>query len=123
MDRASLEVFASDGLTYVPMPIQPAANNLTLQIRVTGDPVKFTLLERASSAASGREPKWQNRQHGQNGCQNELGPPRPRVLRPGWTARTRLSALQAFTLIELLVVIAIIAILAAMLLPALSRAK
>jgi sucrose-6-phosphate hydrolase SacC (GH32 family) len=45
VDRASLEVFAGDGLTYVPMPVQPAATNLTLQVSVTGHPVKFSLLE------------------------------------------------------------------------------
>jgi fructan beta-fructosidase len=44
-DRTALEVFASDGLTYVPMPLVLDAKNLTVQISVTGDPVKFSLLD------------------------------------------------------------------------------
>jgi hypothetical protein len=44
-DRTGLEVFASDGLCYVPMPFQPKAADLTIGATVTGGPVKFTKLE------------------------------------------------------------------------------
>lgn len=44
-DRTGLEMFASDGLCYVPMPFQPNAADLTIGATVTGGPVKFTKLE------------------------------------------------------------------------------
>jgi sucrose-6-phosphate hydrolase SacC (GH32 family) len=44
-DRTALEVFASDGLTYVPMPFQPKADDLSLGIQVKGGSAKFTALE------------------------------------------------------------------------------
>ena len=44
-DRTGLEVFASDGLTYVPMPIVMDSKNLTLGAGVAGDPVSFRLLD------------------------------------------------------------------------------
>jgi sucrose-6-phosphate hydrolase SacC (GH32 family) len=44
-DRAALEVFASEGLTYVPMPVVPDQKNLTVQVVVIGDPVKFSSLD------------------------------------------------------------------------------
>ena len=44
-DRTGLEVFASDGLTYVPMPFQPKADDLSLGLSVKGSTAKFTSLE------------------------------------------------------------------------------
>ena len=44
-DRTGLEVFASDGLTYIPMPVNVDGKNLSLEAGVRGDPVKFSLLD------------------------------------------------------------------------------
>lgn len=44
-DRTALEVFASDGLVYVPMPLFPDPHNLSLKVSVTGGNVKFKALE------------------------------------------------------------------------------
>jgi fructan beta-fructosidase len=43
-DRTGLEIFASEGLTYIPMPFQPKADNLTLGLRAQGGSAKFTTL-------------------------------------------------------------------------------
>lgn len=44
-DRTGLEVFASDGLCYIPMPFQPAAGDLTLSLGTKGGAAKLELLE------------------------------------------------------------------------------
>jgi fructan beta-fructosidase len=44
-DRTGLEVFAGDGLTYVPMPFLPKAENLGLDMRVTGGSARITALQ------------------------------------------------------------------------------
>lgn len=44
-DRTGLEVFASDGLTFVPMPFQPKADDVSLSVGCKGGAVKFTTLE------------------------------------------------------------------------------
>jgi sucrose-6-phosphate hydrolase SacC (GH32 family) len=44
-DRTGLEVFASDGLTYVPMPFQPKAGDLSLTVEAKGGSAKFDTLE------------------------------------------------------------------------------
>jgi sucrose-6-phosphate hydrolase SacC (GH32 family) len=55
-DRTGLEVFASDGLTYVPMPFQPKASDLALAVFATGGRVKFNALQvhELASAWDGR---------------------------------------------------------------------
>jgi sucrose-6-phosphate hydrolase SacC (GH32 family) len=44
-DRTALEIFVSDGLTYIPMPFQAKADNRTVEVRVTGGATKFTALQ------------------------------------------------------------------------------
>ena len=44
-DRTGLEVFASDGLTYVPMPVIPDAHIIRIEVGVAGTPVKFNSLD------------------------------------------------------------------------------
>lgn len=44
-DRTGLEIFASDGLTYVPMPFIPNADDLALSVQVQGGSAKFNSLE------------------------------------------------------------------------------
>jgi len=44
-DRTGLELFASDGLTYVPMPYQPRADDLALSVESKGGRAKFSTIE------------------------------------------------------------------------------
>jgi fructan beta-fructosidase len=44
-DRTALEVFASDGLTYVPMPFTPEASDLTHSLSVKGGNARIKALE------------------------------------------------------------------------------
>lgn len=44
-DRTSFEVFASDGLTYVPMPVIPKAGDRSLNVAVQGGAVKILSVE------------------------------------------------------------------------------
>jgi fructan beta-fructosidase len=46
-DRTAFEVFASDGLTYVPLPVIPKTDARDLAVSVNGAPVKFSVLETA----------------------------------------------------------------------------
>jgi sucrose-6-phosphate hydrolase SacC (GH32 family) len=44
-DRTGLEIFASDGLTYVPMPFQPVMANLSMSLQAKSGGARFNLLE------------------------------------------------------------------------------
>jgi sucrose-6-phosphate hydrolase SacC (GH32 family) len=44
-DRTALEIFASGGLVYIPMPFMVKADNQALEVRVTGGSAKFTTLQ------------------------------------------------------------------------------
>jgi sucrose-6-phosphate hydrolase SacC (GH32 family) len=44
-DRTGLEVFASDGLTYVPMPVNLPADDRSASVRSIGGPARFHSLE------------------------------------------------------------------------------
>lgn len=44
-DRTGLEVFAGDGMVYVPLPYQPKAEDLALSLETTGGAVKFNKLQ------------------------------------------------------------------------------
>ncbi|MCX6898276.1 MAG: glycoside hydrolase family 32 protein [Verrucomicrobia bacterium] len=44
-DRTAFEVFASDGLTYVPMPVIPKTEDQSLALSIKGGAAQFTTLE------------------------------------------------------------------------------
>lgn len=44
-DRTGLEIFARDGLTYIPMPFQPKAGDTTLTVEAKGGLAKFDTLQ------------------------------------------------------------------------------
>jgi hypothetical protein len=44
-DRTGLEVFASDGLCYMPLPFQPIADDRSLAAETKGGSVRFDSLQ------------------------------------------------------------------------------
>jgi sucrose-6-phosphate hydrolase SacC (GH32 family) len=44
-DRTVLEVFAGDGLTYIPLPFAPKADDLSVSVQVKGGSVRFSTLQ------------------------------------------------------------------------------
>lgn len=55
-DRNGLEVFASDGLTYLPMPFLPKADNVSVNVEARQGPANILSLE-----AYGLQSAWSNR--------------------------------------------------------------
>ena len=45
LDRAGVEVFASDGMTYVPMPVIPKPSDKSVEASAAGSPLKLWSLE------------------------------------------------------------------------------
>jgi sucrose-6-phosphate hydrolase SacC (GH32 family) len=45
VDRTGVEVFASDGLTYIPLPVIPKAADRAVTVRATGGAVRFDTLD------------------------------------------------------------------------------
>ena len=45
VDRTAIEVFASDGLCYVPMPVIPAAERKSLELTATGGAARIVSLD------------------------------------------------------------------------------
>jgi sucrose-6-phosphate hydrolase SacC (GH32 family) len=44
-DQTSLEIFASDGQVYVPLPFQPRADALNVEVQAKGGAVQFETLQ------------------------------------------------------------------------------
>jgi sucrose-6-phosphate hydrolase SacC (GH32 family) len=55
-DRTAFEVFASDGLIYVPMPVIPKAEDTTLALAVRGGAAKFTALDAHELQSTWKQP-------------------------------------------------------------------
>ena len=45
VDRTGLDVYASDGLTFVPMPFLAPPENQSLEVAVTGGTARFDVLQ------------------------------------------------------------------------------
>ncbi len=57
VDRAGVEVFASDGLAYVPMPIVANPHDRSLELAVSGDPIRLRALDAYELSSSWPAPR------------------------------------------------------------------